>query len=185
MTHLFSVIILLLKIYANKSCSGKHNPSTRIPRVLFPWLIPPPTAHTDLARAGVSRKTQELYLAVFVARYLDLFTDYISLYNTVMKARLHHHLRGHRLVHAPTPAAHGMDENEIPFTDLLLLLLSEAATSLGDDDGRQLLLSMVRSTLGREGTGLLAVVAVQHAISLHHPLLPLELELKVFLITAS
>jgi ER lumen protein retaining receptor len=33
----------------------------------------------------VSRKTQELYLAVFVARYLDLFTDYISLYNTVMK----------------------------------------------------------------------------------------------------
>ncbi|XP_047044732.1 ER lumen protein-retaining receptor A-like [Lolium rigidum] len=55
MTHLFSVIVLLLKIYANKSCSG------------------------------VSRKTQELYLAVFVARYLDLFTDYISLYNTVMK----------------------------------------------------------------------------------------------------
>jgi ER lumen protein retaining receptor len=33
----------------------------------------------------VSRKTRELYLAVFVARYLDLFTNYISLYNTVMK----------------------------------------------------------------------------------------------------
>ena len=33
----------------------------------------------------MSRKTQELYLAVFVARYLDLFTDYISLYNSVMK----------------------------------------------------------------------------------------------------
>jgi ER lumen protein retaining receptor len=48
-------------------------------------LIPPPAAHTDLARAGLSRKTQELYLAVFVARYLDLFTDYISVYNTVMK----------------------------------------------------------------------------------------------------
>jgi ER lumen protein retaining receptor len=35
--------------------------------------------------AGVSRKTQELYLLVFVARYLDLFTDYVSLYNSVMK----------------------------------------------------------------------------------------------------
>nr|CAB3460903.1 unnamed protein product [Digitaria exilis] len=55
MTHLFSVLVLLLKIYATKSCSG------------------------------VSRKTQELYMLVFVTRYLDLFTDYISLYNTVMK----------------------------------------------------------------------------------------------------
>ncbi|KAG8081608.1 hypothetical protein GUJ93_ZPchr0286g2792 [Zizania palustris] len=57
MTHLFSVVVLLLKIYATKSCSG------------------------------VSRKTQELYMVVFVARYLDLFTDYISLYNSVMKVR--------------------------------------------------------------------------------------------------
>ncbi|XP_006654688.1 ER lumen protein-retaining receptor A [Oryza brachyantha] len=55
MTHLFSVLVLLLKIYATKSCSG------------------------------VSRKTQELYMVVFVARYMDLFTDYISLYNSVMK----------------------------------------------------------------------------------------------------
>ncbi|KAJ4771430.1 ER lumen protein-retaining receptor [Rhynchospora pubera] len=55
MTHLFSVIVLLLKIYATKSCSG------------------------------VSLKTQELYALVFVMRYLDLFTDFISLYNTIMK----------------------------------------------------------------------------------------------------
>lgn len=34
---------------------------------------------------GISLKTQELYLVVFVARYLDLFTTYYSLYNTVMK----------------------------------------------------------------------------------------------------
>jgi ER lumen protein retaining receptor len=34
---------------------------------------------------GLSRKTQELYLLVFASRYLDLFTDYISLYNSVMK----------------------------------------------------------------------------------------------------
>lgn len=35
--------------------------------------------------AGISLKTQELYAIVFLARYLDLFTDFISVYNTVMK----------------------------------------------------------------------------------------------------
>lgn len=30
-------------------------------------------------------KTQELYALVFVTRYLDLFTDFISVYNTLMK----------------------------------------------------------------------------------------------------
>ncbi|KAL1542986.1 endoplasmic reticulum retention protein, variant 2 [Salvia divinorum] len=49
MTHLASVLVLLLKIHTIKSC------------------------------AGVSLKTQELYAIVFVTRYLDLFTDYISL----------------------------------------------------------------------------------------------------------
>ncbi|KAI3740188.1 hypothetical protein L2E82_30611 [Cichorium intybus] len=55
MSHLFSIIVLLLKIYATKSCSG------------------------------ISLKTQELYVVVFLARYLNLFTAFISLYNTVMK----------------------------------------------------------------------------------------------------
>ncbi|CAA6673014.1 unnamed protein product [Spirodela intermedia] len=55
MTHLVSVLLLLLKIYATKSCSG------------------------------ISLKTQELYALVFLTRYLDLFTDFISIYNTVMK----------------------------------------------------------------------------------------------------
>ncbi|KAJ0971469.1 hypothetical protein J5N97_019428 [Dioscorea zingiberensis] len=55
MTHLITVLILLLKIYATKSCSG------------------------------ISLKTQELYVMVFVARYLDLFTNFISVYNSVMK----------------------------------------------------------------------------------------------------
>ncbi|MEW5302918.1 MAG: hypothetical protein WDW36_005655 [Sanguina aurantia] len=55
MTHLISIIILLLKINATRSCRG------------------------------VSRKTQELYLLIFICRYLDLFTNFISLYNTVMK----------------------------------------------------------------------------------------------------
>lgn len=55
MTHLMSILVLLLKIYATKSCSG------------------------------ISLKTQILYATVFLARYLDLFTDFISVYNTVMK----------------------------------------------------------------------------------------------------
>ncbi|GFR53024.1 hypothetical protein Agub_g15716 [Astrephomene gubernaculifera] len=55
MTHLLSIIVLLLKINATRSCRG------------------------------VSLKTQELYALVFVCRYLDLFTNFISMYNTVMK----------------------------------------------------------------------------------------------------
>jgi len=34
---------------------------------------------------GISLKSQELYLAVFLARYVDIFWNFISLYNTVMK----------------------------------------------------------------------------------------------------
>ena len=35
--------------------------------------------------AGISGKTQLLSLMVFVTRYLDLFTNFVSVYNTVMK----------------------------------------------------------------------------------------------------
>ncbi|KAJ8646159.1 hypothetical protein MRB53_007907 [Persea americana] len=55
MTHLMSVIVLLLKIHTIKSC------------------------------AGISLKTQELYALVFATRYLDIFTDFVSVYNTIMK----------------------------------------------------------------------------------------------------
>ncbi|KAJ4728473.1 ER lumen protein-retaining receptor [Melia azedarach] len=55
MTHLASVLVLLLKIHTIKSC------------------------------AGISLKTQELYAIVFATRYLDIFTDFISFYNTIMK----------------------------------------------------------------------------------------------------
>ncbi len=34
---------------------------------------------------GISLRSQQLYLIVFVARYLDLFTHFYSLYNTLMK----------------------------------------------------------------------------------------------------
>ncbi|CAI5463014.1 unnamed protein product [Closterium sp. Yama58-4] len=55
MTHLLSVVVLLLKIITMKSC------------------------------AGISLKTQELYVMVFVTRYLDLFYAFVSVYNSVMK----------------------------------------------------------------------------------------------------
>ncbi|KAJ3214994.1 endoplasmic reticulum retention protein [Clydaea vesicula] len=54
--HLVSIIILLLKIKKTRSA------------------------------AGISFKSQALYTIVFVTRYLDLFTKFVSLYNTVMKA---------------------------------------------------------------------------------------------------
>jgi hypothetical protein len=36
---------------------------------------------------GISGKSQVLFAVVFTARYLDLFTNYISLYNTCMKVK--------------------------------------------------------------------------------------------------
>ncbi|CAL2036162.1 hypothetical protein CAEBREN_07047 [Caenorhabditis brenneri] len=55
MSHLVAIIILLLKIWKSRSCSG------------------------------ISARSQILFAVVFTARYLDLFTTYISLYNTFMK----------------------------------------------------------------------------------------------------
>ncbi|RKP07744.1 ER lumen protein retaining receptor [Thamnocephalis sphaerospora] len=55
MMHLASILILLLKIHTSHSC------------------------------AGISFKTQVLYLTVFLTRYLDLFTNFTSVYLTCMK----------------------------------------------------------------------------------------------------
>ncbi|XP_076886970.1 ER lumen protein-retaining receptor-like [Bidens hawaiensis] len=55
MTHLMSILVLLLKIHTIKSC------------------------------AGISLKTQELYALMFVTRYLDVYTNFYSIYNTIMK----------------------------------------------------------------------------------------------------
>lgn len=54
-SHLLSFVFLFHQIWRQKSC------------------------------AGISLKTQELYLIVFVFRYLDLFTNFVSVYNTCMK----------------------------------------------------------------------------------------------------
>ncbi|GMI50586.1 hypothetical protein ScalyP_jg4260 [Parmales sp. scaly parma] len=55
MSHVFSMIILLLRLRVAKNA------------------------------AGISLRTHELFLLVFVTRYLDLFTTYYSLYNSCMK----------------------------------------------------------------------------------------------------
>jgi ER lumen protein retaining receptor len=34
---------------------------------------------------GISLKTQQLYVLVFITRYLDVFWNFMSLYNTIMK----------------------------------------------------------------------------------------------------
>lgn len=55
LSHLLAIIILLLKIWKTRSC------------------------------AGISGKSQILFLIVYITRYLDLVTTFISVYNTVMK----------------------------------------------------------------------------------------------------
>lgn len=52
----------------------------QIPR-LFTSSLP----STFPAPAGISGKSQILFTVVYISRYLDLFTTYISLYNSVMK----------------------------------------------------------------------------------------------------
>ncbi|KAF9005730.1 HDEL sequence binding protein [Hymenopellis radicata] len=55
LSHLASIFILLHKIKTSRSCRG------------------------------ISFKTQALYVGIFVTRYLDLFTRWLSLYNFLMK----------------------------------------------------------------------------------------------------
>jgi len=55
MSHVFSIIVLLLRLRVVKNA------------------------------AGISCRSHELFLMVFVTRYLDLFTTYYSLYNSCMK----------------------------------------------------------------------------------------------------
>ena len=42
-------------------------------------------AHSSDCNAGISFKTQALYATVFITRYLDLFYEWVSLYNFTMK----------------------------------------------------------------------------------------------------
>jgi ER lumen protein retaining receptor len=55
MSHLLSFIVMFWKLFTSKSV------------------------------AGISLRTQELYALVFFARYLDLFWNFLSMYNWIMK----------------------------------------------------------------------------------------------------
>ncbi|XP_040582520.1 ER lumen protein-retaining receptor [Lepeophtheirus salmonis] len=55
LSHLAAIIVLLIKIWKTRSC------------------------------AGISGRSQILFAFVFITRYLDLFTNFISIYNTAMK----------------------------------------------------------------------------------------------------
>lgn len=55
LSHLLAIIILLVKILKTRSC------------------------------AGISGKSQILFTIVYITRYLDLFTTFISVYNVMMK----------------------------------------------------------------------------------------------------
>jgi len=55
LSHLAAIIILLIKVWKTRSC------------------------------AGISGRAQLLFAIVFITRYLDLFTSFISAYNTAMK----------------------------------------------------------------------------------------------------
>lgn len=55
LSHLLAIIFLLMKIWKSRSC------------------------------AGLSGKSQIMFAIVFTTRYLDLFTTYISPYNSIMK----------------------------------------------------------------------------------------------------
>ena len=67
MLHLLAIVFLLYRIKKERNCVGKQKLSFHLTVI------------------GISCKTQEIYLVVFLVRYLDLFFYFISLYNTVMK----------------------------------------------------------------------------------------------------
>ncbi|XP_021802194.1 ER lumen protein-retaining receptor-like [Prunus avium] len=91
---------------------GNSNCLVLTHKVLLPMLY-----------AGVSLKTQELYALVFATRYLDIFFNFISFYNTIMKLiflgssfSIVWYIRRHRIVRR------SYDKDQDTFRHLFLLL---------------------------------------------------------------
>lgn len=77
MVHLLSFIVLVLKINATKSCRGRCvQPMPKRRTMTLPCRQ---VERVVDAPPGISLKTQELYTLVFVCRYLDLFTNFVSM----------------------------------------------------------------------------------------------------------
>lgn len=81
----FLIIIFLGKLMHSWGSSFRVYSSPVTRRNIFLCFSFCPNSFMIVFLKGISLKTQELYAIVFLARYLDLFTDFISLYNTVMK----------------------------------------------------------------------------------------------------
>lgn len=102
LSHLLSFFFLLRALYIGRNAKGAAARVHALGSTLVSRLSLARGAHaiplrraqrahprsptsTETVPPGISLKTQELYLLVFVARYLDLFTNFYSLYNTIMK----------------------------------------------------------------------------------------------------
>jgi hypothetical protein len=98
MTHLFSVLVLLLKIYATKSCSGKpyqrFRPPVRGACRLQIWAPP---------RRGVEEDAGAVHVGVRGEVPGPLHGLCLAL-QLGDEGGVHHQLGGHRVVHAPPPA---------------------------------------------------------------------------------
>ena len=80
MSHVFSIIVLLLRLRVAKNAQGRISLVNSTVRIMMRR-----NSNTCSRYEGISVRTHELFLLVFVTRYLDLFTTFYSIYNSVMK----------------------------------------------------------------------------------------------------
>ena len=86
LSHVVAILLLLLKIVKTKSVAGACSPTARaLARGARSRLTPPRRASCSLRMPGISLKAQALFALVFLTRYVDLFWNFHSVYNTVMK----------------------------------------------------------------------------------------------------
>jgi len=98
MTHVLSILVLLLRLQAAKNANGISLKTQELYLVPLPPLLPPLDVLLVVLNVVGSRHAADCIITyqshfsllvnsqvVFVTRYLDLFTTYISLYNTIMK----------------------------------------------------------------------------------------------------
>ena len=90
MSHVVSIFLLILKLIATKNAQGTVRLFNAALATFFTTclnlqhFLRLSTTGLNLLffySSGISLKTQELFLLVFVTRYLDLFTTYYSAYN--------------------------------------------------------------------------------------------------------
>lgn len=99
LSHLLAIIILLLKIWKTRSCAGESDRFDHIVQGTLVYVTSLMCGERTLIKAhlkqteiidvstfvGISGKSQILFAIVYTTRYLDLFTTFISAYNTFMK----------------------------------------------------------------------------------------------------